>query len=157
MRLNFERSPLQMKWLNPTRSSQSQFQETIVPRVARVTLVPLRCRQSAKHKGALSPQSFLLSLLGDLEIRSFGGGADFIAQQKYAPLRNKRCRVGQGGWRGVVSSKERGAIYIFLHFSTSTRPNKIRVCLHEYSRACANSSIPSLHLHLKYAIILALY
>lgn len=43
-----------------------------------------------------SPQSFLLSLLGDLEVRSFGGGADFVAQQKMLPcvtndsvLRNK--------------------------------------------------------------------
>ena len=42
----------------------------------------------------------LLSLLGDLEARSFGGGADFVAQQKMLPcatndavLRNK----GVGG------------------------------------------------------------
>ena len=42
----------------------------------------------------------LRSLLGDLEVRSFGGGADFVAQQKRLPcatndavLRNK----GVGG------------------------------------------------------------
>ena len=50
-----------------------------------------------KHPRSRSPQSFLLSLLGDLEVRSFGGGADFLAQQKMLPcatndaaLRNKR-------------------------------------------------------------------
>ena len=75
--LNPTQSSLQMMWLNPARSSQSQFQETIVPRVARVTLVPLRYRQSAKHKGPRSPQGFLLSLLGDLEVwRVF----DFVAE-----------------------------------------------------------------------------
>ena len=29
----------------------------------------------------------LLSLLGDLEVRSFGGGADFVAQQRGGWLR----------------------------------------------------------------------
>ena len=63
--------------LNFERSSESQFQENIVPLVARVTLVPLRCRQSAKHKGPRSPQGFLLSLLGELEVwRVF----DFVAE-----------------------------------------------------------------------------
>ena len=38
-----------MEWLNPARSSQSQFQETIVPRVSRV---PPRYQQSAKHKAS---------------------------------------------------------------------------------------------------------
>jgi len=38
--------------LNPARSSQSQFQETIVPRVAHVPHVPLRHRQSAKRKAS---------------------------------------------------------------------------------------------------------
>ncbi len=36
-------------WINPARSSESKFQETIVPRVIRVTHVPLRYRQVAKH------------------------------------------------------------------------------------------------------------
>jgi len=40
------RSSLQMVWLIPARSSQSKFQETIVPRVI---LVPLRHLQSAKR------------------------------------------------------------------------------------------------------------
>ena len=40
-----------MVWLNPARSPQSQFQETIVPRVIRVPHVPPRHLQSAKHKG----------------------------------------------------------------------------------------------------------
>ena len=41
-------SSLQMVWLNPARSSESKFQETIVPRVIRVTHVPLCYQQSAK-------------------------------------------------------------------------------------------------------------
>ena len=44
------RSSLQMVRLNSARSSQSKFQETIVPRVIRVSHVPPRHRQSAKHK-----------------------------------------------------------------------------------------------------------
>ena len=43
-----EQSSMQMVWLNPARSSQSKFQETIVPRVIRVPHVPLRHLQSAK-------------------------------------------------------------------------------------------------------------
>ena len=42
-------SSLQMVWLNPARSFQSQFQETIVPRVIRVSHVLLRHLQSAKR------------------------------------------------------------------------------------------------------------
>ena len=38
-------------WLNPARSSQSKFQETIVPRVLRVPFVPPRYQQSAKPIG----------------------------------------------------------------------------------------------------------
>ena len=38
-------SSMQMVWLNPARSFESKFQETIVPRVSRV---PPRHRQSAK-------------------------------------------------------------------------------------------------------------
>ena len=38
-------------WLNPVQSSQSKFQETIVPRVLRVPFVPPRYRQSAKLTG----------------------------------------------------------------------------------------------------------
>ena len=37
--------------LNPAQSSQSKFQETIVPRVLLVPHVPLCHLQSAKHKG----------------------------------------------------------------------------------------------------------
>jgi len=48
-RLNPARSSLQMVWLNPARSSESKFQETIVPRVIRVSHVPPHHRQSAKH------------------------------------------------------------------------------------------------------------
>ena len=44
----YARSSLQMVRLNPGRSSQSKFQETIVPRVIRVSHVPLCYRQSAK-------------------------------------------------------------------------------------------------------------
>ena len=44
-----EQSSMQMVWLNPARSSQSKFQETIVPRVSRVPHVPSRHLQSAKH------------------------------------------------------------------------------------------------------------
>lgn len=50
VRLNPAQSSLQMVWLNPARSSESKFQETIVPRVIRVPHVPLRYIQSAKHK-----------------------------------------------------------------------------------------------------------
>ena len=42
-------SSMQMVWLNPARSSQSKFQETIVPRVSRVPHVTPRHLQSAKH------------------------------------------------------------------------------------------------------------
>ena len=81
-----------------------------------------------------SPQSFLLSLLGDLEVRSFGGGADFVAQQRSLPcaiidaaLRNKGvggcarrlmgCRKLQGKkcaplGREVRTFQERSAYYI---------------------------------------------
>ena len=52
-RLNPARSSLRMVWLNPARSSESKFQETIVPRVIRVSHVPPHHRQSAKHKGFL--------------------------------------------------------------------------------------------------------
>ena len=52
VRLNPVQSSLQMVWLNPARSSESQFQETIVPRVLRVPHVPLRHRQSAKRKAS---------------------------------------------------------------------------------------------------------
>jgi len=45
------RSSLQMVRLNPGRSSQSKFQETIVPRVIRVPFVPPRYQQSAKLTG----------------------------------------------------------------------------------------------------------
>ena len=45
------RSSLPMAWLNPSRSSQSKFQETIVPRVSRVSHVPPRYLQSAKFTG----------------------------------------------------------------------------------------------------------
>ena len=48
------RSSLPMAWLNPSRSSQSKFQETIVPRVSRVPFVPPRYLQSAKHLAAPS-------------------------------------------------------------------------------------------------------
>ena len=50
-RLNPARSSLRMVWLNPARSSESKFQETIVPRVARVLHVLLRHLPSAKPKG----------------------------------------------------------------------------------------------------------
>ena len=50
-RLNPARSSLEMMWLNPARSSKSQFQETIVPRVSRVPHVTPRHQQSAKRKG----------------------------------------------------------------------------------------------------------
>ena len=50
--LNPARSSLQMVWLNPAQSSQSQFQETIVPRVIRVPHVPPRYQQVAKHKAS---------------------------------------------------------------------------------------------------------
>ena len=43
------RSSLQMVRLNPARSSESKFQETIVPRVIRVSHVPPHHRQIAKH------------------------------------------------------------------------------------------------------------
>ena len=46
--LIYAQSSMQMVRLNPARSSQSKFQETIVPRVSRVPHVPLRHRQSAK-------------------------------------------------------------------------------------------------------------
>ena len=49
VRLNSAQSSLQMVWLNFARSSQSRFQETIVSRVPHV---PLRHRQSAKHKAS---------------------------------------------------------------------------------------------------------
>ena len=52
MRLNPVRSSLEMVWLNPARSFESKFQETIVPRVSRVPHVPLRYRQSAKRKAS---------------------------------------------------------------------------------------------------------
>ena len=52
MRLNPVRISLQMVWLNPARSFESKFQETIVPRVSRVPHVPLRYRQSAKRKAS---------------------------------------------------------------------------------------------------------
>ena len=41
-----------MAWQNPAQSSQSKFQETIVPRVLRVPFVPPRHLQSAKHKAS---------------------------------------------------------------------------------------------------------
>ena len=47
--LNAVRSTLQMVWLNPAQSSQSKFQETIVPRVILVSHVTLPYRQVAKH------------------------------------------------------------------------------------------------------------
>ena len=43
------RSSLPIVWPIPARSSQSKFQETIVPRVSRVPHVPPRYRQNAKH------------------------------------------------------------------------------------------------------------
>ena len=39
----------------------------------------------------------LLPLLGDLEVRSFGGGADFLAQQKMLRCATKGWLVAQGG------------------------------------------------------------
>ena len=48
----YAQSSLQMVWLNFARSSESQFQETIVPRVSRVPHVPLRHLPSAKHKAS---------------------------------------------------------------------------------------------------------
>ena len=119
-----------MMWLNPARSSQSQFQETIVPRVALVTLVPLRYQQSAKHKGPRSPQSFLLSLLGDLEVRSFGGVSIL--------LRNKGV-VGYArrlaGRRKLQGKRCDLHISTFLHFYTSTRLKTKRIRRHS-TRFC---------------------
>ena len=51
VRLNPAQSSMQMVWLNPARSSESKFQEIIVPRVIRVSHVPPHHWQSAKHKG----------------------------------------------------------------------------------------------------------
>ena len=47
--LNPARRTLQMVWLNPAQSSQSKFQEPIVPHVILVSHVPVRYRQVAKH------------------------------------------------------------------------------------------------------------
>jgi hypothetical protein len=54
-------------------------------------------RQFKLTQSPRSPQSFLLSLLGDLEVRSFGGGADFVAQQKMLPCATRGWLVAQGG------------------------------------------------------------
>jgi hypothetical protein len=79
-----------------------------------------------------SPQSFLLSLLGDLEVRSFGGGADFVAQQTmlccarrlmgYGKLQGKKCApLGREVCTFQVRSVHLGYInrvvnYVFPHF-----------------------------------------
>ena len=70
-----------------------------------------RTRRAHKHPRPRSPQCFLLSLLGDLEVRSFGGGADFVAQQKMLPCVTNDsvlCNKGVDGcarrFAGVVSS-----------------------------------------------------
>ena len=62
-----EQSSMQMVWLNPARSSQSKFQETIVPRVS---LVPPRYRQSAKHNISTNSR---IGTFADAGIRIFVG------------------------------------------------------------------------------------
>jgi hypothetical protein len=53
--------------------------------------------------------------------------------------------VAQGGWRGIVSSKERGAIYTFLHFYMAKNKNDsapFYTFLHFYTAKNKNDSPP---------------
>ena len=56
-----------------------------------------------------SPQSFLAFATGRFGGSEFWRGADFVAQQKMLPCATWLWVVAQGGWWGVVSSKERSA------------------------------------------------
>ena len=50
--------------------------------------------------------TFVAGRFGDSEVWR---GADFVAQQTMLRCVTKGCLVAQGGWRGIVSSKERSA------------------------------------------------
>ena len=80
--LIYARSSLQMVWLNFAQSSQSQFQESIVPRVSLVTHVtPTSRKQSAKHKAShCHMQSAKLLENGVVRSVSWSAGRCFAIQ-----------------------------------------------------------------------------
>ena len=59
-----------------------------------------------------SPESFLTFVAGRFGDSEVWRGADFVAQQTMLRCATKGWLVAQGGWRAVVSSKERSAILL---------------------------------------------
>ena len=84
-------------WLNPARSSQSKFQETIVPRVPLVSHVPPRHLQSAEHK------AFHLAIR---KARSSLGGVSPPLNQAELRDGRRRCCTGRPNGEAAFGAHE---------------------------------------------------
>ena len=66
----------------------------------------MRCSCTAQSVIRQAADTFVAGRLGGSEVWR---GADFVAQQQMLHCATKGWVVAQGGWRGVLSSKERSA------------------------------------------------